>query len=200
MARGVSSDATGGGAKLVLSESPSPAKALAVAASAAKLPEGWAALCLAREDAVERLTNLALRLQARAARAMQSPPRVASPSPPLSVALSPLRLSLPPPPFPQPRSHTHPHSPPLIHTPHPSPPPPLQSYTRSAGAAIPRSVRDRVAEELGVLRHAMLELVEAVVRWQIEVTLAARAAARAAAHPRRTPHVGPASSAHRCAC
>merc|ERR1719424_1789854 len=105
MARGVSSDATGGGAKLVLSESPSPAKALAVAASAAKLPEGWAALCLAREDAVERLTNLALR---------------------------------------------------------------LQSYTRSAGAAIPRSVRDRVAEELGVLRHAMLELVEAVVRWQIE--------------------------------
>ena len=61
-------------------------------------------------------------------------------------------------------------------------------------------MRDRVAEELGVLRHAMLELVEAVVRWQIEVTLAARAAARAAAHPRRTPHVGPASSAHRCAC
>ena len=76
-----------------------------VAASVAKLPDGWAALCLAREDAVERLANLALR---------------------------------------------------------------LQSYTRSAGTAIPRSVRDRVAEELGVLRHATLELVEAVVRWQAE--------------------------------
>ena len=77
-----------------------------MAAAVAKLPEGWAALCLAREDAVERLANLALR---------------------------------------------------------------LQSYTRSAGTPIPRSVRGRVAEELGVLRHATLELVEAVVRWQAEV-------------------------------
>ena len=120
MARGVSSDATGGGAKLVLSESPSPAKALAVAASAAKLPEGWAALCLAREDAVERLTNLALRLQARAARAMQTPPRVALPLPPPECRPLPtpsLTTTSPLPTAPLPHSPpltpTHSHSTPL---------------------------------------------------------------------------------------
>ena len=109
MTRGSGSDGPagggGGGGKPDLAESGAPPKAPVVAASVAKLPDGWAALCLAREDAVERLANLALR---------------------------------------------------------------LQSYTRSAGTAIPRSVRDRVAEELGVLRHATLELVEAVVRWQAE--------------------------------
>jgi hypothetical protein len=110
MTRALGSDATGGGGKHVLTESAIPAEALAVAAAAAKLPDGWAALCLAREDAVERLTNLALRLQARVACAMQAPPRAALT---LSVALSPLRFSLPPPP---PPTAPHEHSP-TLHTP-----------------------------------------------------------------------------------
>ena len=53
MARGFGSEASGGGGKLVLTDATLPKAALAVAAAAAKLPEGWAALCLAPEDAVE---------------------------------------------------------------------------------------------------------------------------------------------------
>ena len=43
MARGFGSEASGGGGKLALTDATLPKAALAVAAAAAKLPEGWAA-------------------------------------------------------------------------------------------------------------------------------------------------------------